>query len=84
MSQSDSRNNGGGKKSDDPLVSFAKYSHLGFILPAAALVGWLIGLGLDRLFHTHWINYAGLAFGVFAGFYDLIRSAIRMGNEKDE
>ena len=68
-------------KKDDPLVTIAKYSHLGFILPAAALVGWLIGLGLDRLFHTHWIMYAGLAFGILAGFYDLIRSAIQMGKD---
>ncbi|MEO8725619.1 MAG: AtpZ/AtpI family protein [Acidobacteriaceae bacterium] len=78
------QSNNHGKKPDGALAALAKYSHLGFILPAAALVGWLVGLGLDRLFHTHWIAYAGLAFGVFAGFYDLIRSAIRLGNEKDE
>jgi F0F1-type ATP synthase assembly protein I len=69
------------KKKNDALVSVAKYSHLGLVLPAGAMVGWLIGLGLDKLFHSDWIQYLGLGVGVFAGFYDLIRAAVQMGRE---
>ncbi|HEY0565803.1 MAG TPA: AtpZ/AtpI family protein [Terriglobales bacterium] len=71
----------GTKKKDDAMVSIAKYSHLGLVLPAAAFVGWIIGYGLDHLLHTTWITWAGLGLGVFAGFYDLIRAAVQMGRE---
>lgn len=63
------------------LVTLARYSHLGFVLPAAAFAGWLIGTGLDHLFHRTWINLAGLAIGVIAGFYDLIRAVLALGKE---
>jgi F0F1-type ATP synthase assembly protein I len=69
------------QKRDDTLTSVAKYSHLGLVLPAGAFVGWLIGVGLDKLFHTQWIQYAGLGVGIIAGFYDLIRAAVQMGKE---
>ncbi len=62
-------------------MTLAKYSHLGLVLPAGALAGFLLGYGLDRLFHTHFIVWVGLALGVFAGFYDLIRAAVQIGKE---
>ncbi|GAC1650801.1 MAG: hypothetical protein NVS9B15_10610 [Acidobacteriaceae bacterium] len=69
------------KKKDDALVSIAKYSHLGLVLPAGALVGWLMGYGLDHLFHTTWLRLLFLGLGIVAGFYDLIRAAVQMGKE---
>jgi len=69
------------KKRDDALVSIAKYSHLGLVLPAGALVGWLVGYGIDHLTHTTWVRLVGLALGIIAGFYDLIRAAVQMGKE---
>jgi F0F1-type ATP synthase assembly protein I len=58
-------------------VQFARYSQLAFALPAATLVGWLAGLGLDRWLHTHWLYLAGIILGIVAGFVELLRTALR-------
>ena len=42
-------------------------------LPAAVFVGWLIGLGLDRWLHQHWIYLAGIFVGIGAGFMQIFR-----------
>ena len=55
------------------LVQLANYSQLAFIFPAATVVGWLIGAGLDRWLHTTWLYLAGLILGIVAGFVELIR-----------
>jgi len=60
-----------------PWVQIARYSQLAFAMPAAAVVGWLIGVGLDHWLHTTWLNIAGLLVGIFAGFVELIRTATR-------
>lgn len=58
-------------------LQFARYSQLAFVLPAALVVGWLIGAALDRWLHTTWIYLAGLLLGVAAGFIELIRTVLR-------
>jgi F0F1-type ATP synthase assembly protein I len=58
-------------------VQFARYSQLAFALPAATLMGWLIGAGLDRWLHMHWIYLAGIILGIVAGFVELLRTALR-------
>ena len=55
------------------LVQLANYSQLAFIFPAATVVGWLIGAGLDRWLHTTWLYLVGLILGIIAGFVELIR-----------
>ena len=55
----------------------ANYAQLGFIFPAATVVGWLIGLGLDHLLHTTWLYIPGLILGIVAGFVELIRMVSR-------
>ena len=55
-------------------VHLAKYSELAFILPAATVAGWLIGLALDHWLHTTWLYLAGLIVGIIAGFVQLIRT----------
>ena len=57
-------------------VQLAKYSQLAFIFPAATVVGWLVGLALDRWLHTTWLYLAGLILGIVAGFVELIRAAM--------
>ncbi|HEX4489537.1 MAG TPA: AtpZ/AtpI family protein [Terriglobales bacterium] len=57
-------------------VQAGQISQLAFVLPAATVVGWLVGAGLDRWLHTTWIWMAGLVLGIVAGFVDLIRTAI--------
>jgi len=54
-------------------LQLARYSQLAFIFPAATVVGWLIGVGLDHWLHTTWLYLAGLLLGIVAGFVELIR-----------
>jgi F0F1-type ATP synthase assembly protein I len=63
------------KKSWPVLVG--EYTSLAVLLPAAAVVGWLIGGLLDKAFHTTWIRIPGLLLGVVAGFVQLIRQLMR-------
>ena len=58
-------------------LQLARYSQLAFVLPAATLVGWLIGAALDRWLHTTWLYLAGLLLGIAAGFVELIRTVIK-------
>jgi len=58
-------------------LQFARYSQLAFVLPAALVVGWLIGAALDRWLHTTWLYLAGIFLGIAAGFTELIRTAVR-------
>jgi F0F1-type ATP synthase assembly protein I len=58
-------------------VQLAEYSQLAFILPACTVVGWLIGVALDRWLHTTWFYLVGLLLGIAAGFVELIRIAMK-------
>jgi F0F1-type ATP synthase assembly protein I len=54
-------------------VLWARYSQLAFILPAAVVVGLLIGKLLDYWLHTKWLFLAGIILGAVVGFVDMIR-----------
>ena len=69
-----------GKK--DPLVSLARYSEIGFIIPAAILVGFFFGKLFDYWLHTKWLYLVGLLAGAVLGFYQMIRMA--MSASRDE
>ena len=58
-------------------LQYARYGQLAFVLPAALVVGWLIGAALDRWLHTSWLYLAGILLGIAAGFVELIRTVIR-------
>ena len=66
----------------DPLVSLARYSEIGFIIPASILLGFLLGKLLDYWLHTKWLYLVGLLFGAAVGFGQMIRMA--MSSFKDE
>jgi F0F1-type ATP synthase assembly protein I len=59
----------------DPTDSrgIGKYLNLALLLPISSFVGYLMGYGLDALFHTTWIRYIFLGIGTIAGFIELIR-----------
>lgn len=59
-----------------PIVSLARYSEIGFIIPAAILLGFFLGKLADYWLHTHWIYLAGLLFGAVVGFWQMIRMAM--------
>ncbi len=50
------------------------YAQLAFVFPAATVIGWLIGVGLDKWMHTTWLYIVGLILGIIAGFVELIRT----------
>jgi len=60
----------------DPLVSLARYSEIGFIIPASILLGFFLGKLLDYWLHTKWLYLVGLLFGAAVGFWQVIRMAL--------
>jgi F0F1-type ATP synthase assembly protein I len=75
-----------GKRQESPWVLAARYSEIGFIIPATVLVGYLLGLCADHFLHTHWIYLFGIVFGAVAGFVSMIRRALQASADqtKDE
>lgn len=73
----------GSKSKGDPLVLLARYSEIGFILPAAVVIGYVAGLALDHWLHKHWIYLAGIVFGAIVGFVKMIQMAISSSNERE-
>jgi ATP synthase protein I len=64
------------------LVTAARYSEIGFVIPAAVFLGYILGRLLDRHFHSHWIFIAGVIFGAIAGFVQMIRMAMAASRGK--
>ncbi len=65
----------------NPMVLIARYSEIGFIIPAAVLLGYFLGRALDHFLHTTWIYLAGVIFGAIAGFVSMIRMAMKSEHE---
>lgn len=57
--------------------SIGKYINLALLLPSGIFIGYLMGYGLDMLFHTLWLRYVFLALGTIAGFIELLRELDR-------
>lgn len=58
-------------------VQMANYGELAIVFPAATVIGWLLGVALDRWLHTTWLYIVGLLLGIAAGFVELIRTALK-------
>ena len=63
------------------LVQVESLIQLALMLPVATVVGWLIGLGLDKWLHQHWIYIAGLILGAAAGFVEIFRVVLAQAKE---
>jgi F0F1-type ATP synthase assembly protein I len=57
------------------LVHAEAMVQLALAVPGGCLVGWLIGVGLDKHFHTEWIQIVGIVVGAIAGFLQIFRTA---------
>ncbi len=68
-------------REENPWRLIGRYSNMGFILPAAVVVGLVMGSALDHWLKTTWITLVGLLLGCVAGFVELIRGAIKAGKE---
>jgi len=64
------------------IATAARYSEIGFIIPAAVFLGYVLGRLADRWLHTHWIYIAGVIFGAVVGFAGMIRSATSAMRDK--
>ena len=63
------------------LVRVESLIQLGLLLPACVVIGWAIGLALDRWLNEHWMNVAGLILGAIAGFVQTIRIVLSHSKE---
>jgi len=70
-------------KKPERLVAFARYSEIGFIIPASVLLGLLLGKLGDYWLHTHWLYLVGIVFGAVVGFWQMIRMAMRAFNKNE-
>ncbi len=50
-----------------------KYLEIGLAFPAGTVAGLLIGYGLDRVFHTHFLYWVGMLLGIAGAFIELLR-----------
>jgi F0F1-type ATP synthase assembly protein I len=67
-----------------PLVSLARYSEIGFIIPGAILLGFFLGKLADYWLHTKWLYLVGLLFGAVVGFWQMIRMAVGAYTDTDK
>jgi F0F1-type ATP synthase assembly protein I len=67
---------GGAMKS---LVQVESLIQLALMIPIATVIGWLIGAGLDKWLHQHWIYIPGLLLGAAAGFVQIFRVVLAQG-----
>ena len=67
-------------------------STIGLTLVVATIIGFGMGLGLDRLFHTGfdnplhigWFTLLFTLLGIVAGFREMIRTVIRLSEGEDQ
>ena len=69
------------RDSSNPWAVVARYSEIGFIIPAAVVLGFGLGWLLDHWLGTRWIAIAGVIFGAVVGFVHMIRTALRMSSK---
>ena len=63
------------------IVQVEKIGQIAFILPSAAVIGWLGGTWLDGHFHQSWMTITGFMLGCIAGISSAIKLAISMAND---
>jgi F0F1-type ATP synthase assembly protein I len=59
------------------LVRAESMIQLAIALPAACVIGWLVGAWLDRHFNQHWIGIVGIVLGAVGGFIQIVTMASR-------
>lgn len=57
-------------------VGAEKYIQLGLTIPAASVIGWILGEVLQHWVSWGWLPLGGLVFGSVAGLVYFIRTAL--------
>ena len=57
-------------------IQAEKMIQIVLVMPCAAFIGWIIGVGLDRWLHQTWIATAGIVLGIIAGLVGAIEMAV--------
>jgi F0F1-type ATP synthase assembly protein I len=65
------------RRTDNAAVVWARYSQIAFIIPAAVVVGLLVGKLFDYWLHTRWLFLVGIILGSISGFVEMIRMITR-------
>ena len=60
------------------LVQAESMVQLALALPAGCVIGWFLGMLLDRHFHTDWIQVVGILVGAVAGFVQIFTTASKV------
>ncbi|MGC1299395.1 MAG: AtpZ/AtpI family protein, partial [Alloacidobacterium sp.] len=63
------------------LLRAEKLTQIAFVLPVSVFVGWILGVGLDKWLHQHWIYLVGIIFGAVAGFIQIFRLISTTGKD---
>lgn len=58
---------------NDMMQQFGKYYSVVFLVPAAVLIGFVMGYFLDKLFHTGFLKIVFLFLGLASGMIELVR-----------
>lgn len=59
-------------------------SSIGLMLVVSTVIGYGLGLLLQRIFHAgDWIVFVGLLLGIAAGFVEMIRTALSLSEDDD-
>ena len=59
------------------MVKAESMIQLALVLPAACLIGAVLGSALDKHFHTGWMAVTGILLGAAAGFIQIYQTAAR-------
>jgi len=74
-----------GAKPDDggmaSLIRAEKLTQIAFVLPVSVFVGWILGVGLDKWLHQHWMYLVGIILGSVAGFVQIFRLVAASGKD---
>ena len=66
------------KRSDGHMLTAGMMASLGLVLVVAVMIGFVLGLLLDRwLGTTPWLSVVGLLLGAASGFVEMFRLAKR-------
>jgi ATP synthase protein I len=71
---------GNGKKKSGALGDLVKAEsmiQLALMLPGGCLIGALVGIALDKHFHTGWMVVVGILMGAAGGFIQIYKTASR-------